>query len=212
MGSLNKVDSGLLMSIQNRLLQSSTYWGIKTLKNPMDFWVYQEIIYDVNPDYIIEIGNYKGGAILAYAHLLDQLNHGSVIGIDIDHSNIDQRLLDHPRVKLFEGDALEVLDIVVDFVGQNKKVIIIEDSSHEYQNTLSILRSYSKLVSLGSYFIVEDSICHHGLNVGPFPGPHEAIMEFLKVCEEFEVDKSKENFVITWNPNGFLRKVKEKCT
>lgn len=212
METLKEVDSKLLMSIQNRLLESSTYWGIKTLKNPMDFWVYQEIIYDIKPDHIIEIGNYRGGAILAYAHLLEHLRHGSVIGIDVDHSNIDQKVLDNPRIKLFEGDALEVFDIVMDFVGENKKVIIIEDSSHEYQNTLSILKSYSKLVSLGSYFIIEDSICHHGLNVGPFPGPHEAIMDFLSESEEFEADKDKESFVITWNPNGFLRKVNQICT
>ena len=40
---------------------NSTYFGIPTLKLPLDFWIYQELIYELQPDVIIEIGNFKGG-------------------------------------------------------------------------------------------------------------------------------------------------------
>ena len=56
---------------------------------------------------------------------------------------------------------------------------MIEDSSHTYDNTLAVLRTYSGLTQVGDYFIVEDSICHHGLEVGPSPGPYEAIEAFV---------------------------------
>ena len=86
------------------------------------------------------------------------------------------------------------------------RVLVIEDSSHTYENTLNMLRLYSKFIKLGDYFIVEDSICHHGLSVGPNPGPYEAIETFIRECEGFEIDRDKESFLITWNPKGYLKR------
>lgn len=60
----------------------------------------------------------------------------------------------------------------------------------------------------GGYFIVEDSILHHGLDVGPAPGPFEAIEAFVEENQNFEIDRSKESFFITWNPKGFLKRVR----
>ena len=74
---------------------------------------------------------------------------------------------------------MALADKVKGMIGPNDNVLIIEDSSHTYENTLNVLQSNSSLVKPGGYFIVEDSICHHGLEVGPKPGPYEAIQEFL---------------------------------
>jgi len=68
------------------------------------------------------------------------------------------------------------------------------------------LRSYSVLIKPGDYLIVEDSICHHGLSVGPEPGPYEAIETFVNENSDFEIDRSRESFLITWNPKGYLRR------
>jgi len=203
---VSQVDKTLLESIQKRLMEESTYWGIQCLKNPLDFWIYQEIIYTVKPDFIIEIGNFKGGGILAYAHMLDLLGHGIVIGVDLDHSVLEEKVKEHKRVILYEGDAVNLYEDVSKIIDTKSKVIVIEDSSHEYQNTLDILRKFSSLVSKNSYFIVEDGICHHGLNVGPSPGPFEAVETFLRENSCFSKDLTKENFIITWNPNGYLKR------
>ncbi len=87
-------------------------------------------------------------------------------------------------------------------------VLIIEDSAHTCEITLNILRTYSPLIKPGSYFIVEDGICHHGLDVGPNPGPYEAIEIFANENIDFEIDRSKEDFFITWNPKGYLKRLK----
>lgn len=34
----------------------------------------------------------------------------------------------------------------------------------------------------------------------------EAVEEFLKMNKNFVVDQSKEKFLLTWNPNGYLKK------
>ena len=60
-------------------------------------------------------------------------------------------------------------------------------------------------MSKNSYFIVEDGICHHGLDIGPSPGPFEAVETFLRENSVLNWS-TKENFIITWNPKGYLKK------
>jgi cephalosporin hydroxylase len=38
-------------------------------------------------------------------------------------------------------------------------------------------------------------------------GPAEAVQEFLKERDDFEVDRSREKFLFSFNPGGWLRKV-----
>lgn len=187
----------------------TTYFGIEAVKCPLDFWIYQELIYDVKPAVIIEIGNRHGGTTLALAHLLDNLkNGGRVIGLDVNHGNIPPAVKNHPKITLITGDACQSFQKVKALIKQNDKVLIIEDSSHTYENTLNVLKTFGPLVTKESWFIVEDGICRHGLNVGPNPGPYEAIEAFVQENDNFKIDRSKERFVITWNPKGYLKKLR----
>lgn len=197
----------VLNKIQGRLMNNSSYWGIKTLKCPLDFWIYNEILHKIRPDLLIEIGNLYGGSALSYAHIFDNLNNGTVLGIDIDHKYIADEVRAHKRINLIESDATLCIDQVSQFVKEDMKVLVIEDSSHEYDNTLKLLEGYSKFVTRNSYYIVEDTICHHGLDVGPKPGPFEAVHDFMNDNNDFMIDKDCENFGITWNPNGYLKKI-----
>lgn len=204
--SLHMPLSTVLDGMQRRIMSRSTYFGVKTLKNPLDFWVYQEILHELRPDVIVEIGNYHGGSALALAHLCDALGCGRVIAVDLDQKNVADIVRNHPRVSLLEGDAVASFESVRQLIRPNERVLVIEDSSHTYENTLRVLKAYSSLVSPGSYLIVEDSICHHGLDVGPNPGPYEAVTTFIAETDEFAIDRDRESFLITWNPRGFLRR------
>lgn len=192
--------------LQARILRETVYFGVKALKNPLDFWIYQEVIHEMQPDVIVEIGNNWGGSTLALAHLLDLHGHGRVIGVDIDHSKIPAEVREHPRITLIEGDAVSCCGVVAAQIEPEHRVLVIEDSSHTFENTLAVLREYSGFTRPGDYFIVEDSICHHGLEVGPTPGPYEAIEAFIEENAQFEIDRSRESFLLTWNPKGFLRR------
>lgn len=204
--NLNMPLSDTLQIIQQRILDKTSYFGIKTLQSPSDFWVYQEIIYRTKPDVLIEIGNYCGGSTLALAHIFDAMGHGRIIGLDIDQTKIPELVTNHPRIKLIEGDACQSYDQVNALISPEERVLIIEDSSHTYENTLNVLRRYSKFIKPGDYFIVEDSICHHGLPVGPSPGPYEAIEAFIGEGADFDIDRDQESFLITWNPKGYLKR------
>lgn len=197
----------VLPLIQVGIMEHTKYFGVKTLKCPMDAWVYQELLFELKPDVIIEIGNAFGGSALLLAHQCDLMNHGHIIGIDITHDNIDSTAKAHPRITFIEGDACKLFDQVKRMIPPDKTVLIIEDSSHTFENTLNVLSVYSELLKPGDYFIIEDSICHHGLDHGPNPGPFEAIETFLLKNSTFVSDRSREKFLITWNPKGFLKKI-----
>ena len=188
-------------------MHKSKYHGIQTWKNPIDFWIYQEIIFDIKPDLIIEIGLHRGGSTLALAHMLDRNENGRILGIDLSLSLIDEQVRNHDRISLIEGNPLELFEKVNQYISPDSTVLIIEDSSHEYENTLAVLNMYGLLVSENSFFIVEDGICYHGLDVGPKPGPYEAVHDFIKDNENFIIDRSKEDFLLTWNPCGFLKRI-----
>ena len=196
----------VLEILQRRSLTETTYFGIKTVKNPLDFWIYREIIFEQKPDIIIEIGSFSGGTALALAHICDNIGHGNIISLDISHSMVPGIVMDHPRILLIEGDACQSFNEVKGWISHNHNVLIIEDSAHTFDNTLKMLNTYSPLIRPGGYFIVEDTICHHGLDTGPDPGPYEAVKAFLEINRDFESDRSRESFLITWNPKGYLRR------
>ena len=42
--------------------------GVPAAKNPLDAWVYQEIVYETRPEAIVELGSAYGGGTLFLAH------------------------------------------------------------------------------------------------------------------------------------------------
>lgn len=185
----------------------STYFGVQAVKNPGDAWVYQEIVTAMEPDVIIEVGVKHGGGTLMLAHLCDLMGKGRVIGIDITLSLVHEKTKNHPRVTLFEGDACEQFEKVKALIGPNDRVLIIEDSAHTYQNTLNVLNTYSPLIRVGDYFIVEDSINYEGVFANQDFGVARAIQDFVSQGN-FVSDRTKEPYVITWNPKGFLKRIR----
>ena len=190
--------------------QEPTWMGVRIIKNPLDTWIYQELIYRVRPDVILEIGSSHGGSTLYFANLLDLLGQGMVISVDIDRSNYQVK---HPRIHVITGDSASAeVESEIFELCRGRKVMISQDSSHYKEKVLGDLRRYSPLVPVGSYFVVEDGI--YDLfspleGVGGFSdGPFDAITEFLKENPGFEPDPDCERYVFTNHPMGFLKRVR----
>ena len=63
---------------------SETWWlGTQTIKNPLDLWIYQEIMAETKPELIVETGTYAGGSALYLASICDLLDCGEVVSVDI---------------------------------------------------------------------------------------------------------------------------------
>lgn len=183
-----------------------TYRGIKAIRCPFDYVIYQMIISELKPDLVIEIGTNIGGGALYIADLMETIGHGMIHTIDIG-PNSDPILTDHPRIKLFiEGwenyDIKEALNY--------KKVLVIEDASHMYKDTFDALNKFAPLVSIGSYLIVEDGIINKlGMEKEYEGGPLKAIREFTSQNKNFEVDRKWCDLFgtnATFNVNGYLKR------
>ena len=188
-----------------------TWMGIKIWKNPLDTWIYQEIIYEVKPDIIVEIGSRYGGSTKFFADLLQIMGNGTVISID---PHRDDYTLEHERVISLTGKSSDpdILSKVAELC-RDKKVFVIQDGDHSKAQALEDLENYSGFVSIDSYFIMEDGIVdlfHEGDGLGfkeKEPGPLAATEAFLEKNPRFISDIDRERYILTYNPKGFLKRI-----
>ncbi len=188
----------------------NTYWfGIETLKCPFDLWIYQEILYEVRPDLIVETGTWSGGSALFLASICDLMDRGQVVTIDINEKTGRPQ---HDRITYLRGSSTspEIVQQVGSKIGNGDRVLAILDSNHQKDHVLRELGIYSDLVTLGSYVIVEDSnVNGHPVEPTFGSGPMEAVREFLSNDQRYKPDLSWEKFLLTFNPNGYLLKASE---
>ena len=192
---------------ESRVWHHTSWMGLQCSKCPLDIWVYQEIIVETKPDIIIECGTGQGGSSLFLASICSLLNKGRVITIDI----VDRNLPEHYLIKQIIGSSIDVqtLGILKSSIHPNETVMVILDSDHTADHVFRELLLYSPLVTKNCYLIVEDSnINGHPVTSEMYPGPMEAIELFMKNNEDFIIDKNREKFFLTMNPNGYLKKVK----
>jgi cephalosporin hydroxylase len=186
---------------------SDTWWmGIPVLKCPLDLWIYQEIIFRVKPDLIIETGTYKGGTAHFLASMCELIGNGEVVTIDIE-AYPDRP--SHHRITYLHGSSVD--DKIIQQISKKARllnsVLVVLDADHTMQHVRKEMELYAPIVTKGSYLIVEDT----NINGNPVlpesgPGPNEAIEDFLKSHSEFSIDRSMEKLLMTFNPGGYLRR------
>ncbi len=162
---------------------------------------------ETRPELIVETGTYRGGSAFFLASICDLLGAGEVVSIDIEPLRDDYPA--HPRVTYLGGRSSTDPEVVAEVRGRarEKRTLVVLDSDHSQAHVEAELAAYADLVPVGCYLIVEDS------NIGQIrkdllPGPLEAIDVFLAGTDAFEIDRSREKFLITFNPSGYLRRVR----
>jgi cephalosporin hydroxylase len=207
-----RLDRAAVARAHDVLYQSDAWtearWlGAQALKNPLDLWVYQEIVFETRPELIVETGTYRGGSALYLASLCDLMGGGEVVSIDIEPIRDDYPV--HPRITYLGGRSSIDPAVIEEVRGRTagRRLLVILDSDHSQGHVEAELAAYTPLIPVGCYVIVEDS------NIGRIrkdltPGPLEAIETFLASTDAFESDRSREKFLITFNPSGYLERVR----
>lgn len=192
----------------HRIWEQIRWMGYPVLKTPADLWIYQEIMHEVKPDLVIETGTHLSGSALFFAHMMDIIGKGKIVSIDITEQPIRAR---HPRISYLLGSSVDsgIVETVAKLREASTTCLVVLDSDHSKHHVKQELALYSPFVSVGSYLVVEDSnINGHPIYPTFGPGPYEAITEFLREDPSFEPDKSREKFLVSWNPQGYLRKTR----
>ncbi|MBC8226496.1 MAG: cephalosporin hydroxylase family protein [Gammaproteobacteria bacterium] len=205
------------------------------IQYPQDIIAFQEIVWKVKPDLIIEMGIARGGSLILSASLmalLDLCENGEanlntdtkkqrqVLGVDIDIRQHNLEALEShplfPYINLIEGSSIdqEVIEQVQEEALNSKNILVCLDSNHTHEHVLAELEAYASLTSPSSYCIVFDTVIEdmpeeffNNRHWGPGNSPKSAVSEFLMKHDEFEIDESIEDkLLITVAPNGYLKR------
>jgi cephalosporin hydroxylase len=187
----------------------------------------QEIIYAVRPDVIVETGVAHGGALVFYAGLCKTMDHGRVIGVDVEIRPHNREAIEsHPLasfITLVEGDSIaqQTVAKVTTQIGPDETVLVLLDSCHEKQHVLEELRAYSTLVTPGSYIVAMDGIMED-LAGAPrsspdwtWNNPRQAALEFVAENPDFKIEEPPFAFNegtvterVTYWPSAFIKRLK----
>jgi cephalosporin hydroxylase len=189
--------------------RDTTWLGHRVAKAPTDLIVYQELIERIRPDWIIETGSANGGRALFLASVCELLDHGRVVSID---PHVADNRAEHPRITYIEGQAQEpdTFARVQQLVGDTPHALLILGSlpgtNLRIEGEFNV---YGGLVPVDSYVIVENTIVNgHPVWPGFGPGPLEAVKRILAQHGEFVADTAMEKYGLTFNPMGFLKRVR----
>ena len=176
-----------------------TWAGQPLLQLPEDVLRLQEVLFEIEPEVIVETGVCGGGSLLLHATICEAIGKGRVIGIDIQipeatRAGVMSHRLGH-RVTMIEADsaAPETLEQVRKLVGRDGPVLVILDSDHSRAHVARELEAYAHLVTPGSCIIAEDGVMRDLTDVpGGHPewshdNPAVAARDFLAAHPEFEM-------------------------
>lgn len=214
------------------------YMGRPIIQIPQDMVAVQEIIWQVQPDLIIETGIAHGGSLIMNAAMLAMLDYcdavisGSVLhpklgkrrvlGVDIDIRAHNRKAIEsHPlahKIEMIEGSstAQEVVEEVRKRAKNYDRIMVCLDSNHTHNHVLAELEAYAPLVSVGSYCCVFDTLIADMPDEmfpdrpwGQDDNPKTAVHEFLKNHSEFEIDRTiEQKLLITVAPDGYLHRLR----
>ncbi len=193
---------------EGRVHHRTRWMGVPCLKTPLDLWIYQEILFEVRPDVVVETGTHLGGSALFLAQMMDLHGRGEVVSIDVLDAPARPK---HPRIRYVHGSSADESLVRAVFAGRpaGETTLVVLDSDHGRDHVRRELELFAPFVSRGSYLIVEDSnVNGHPVLPEHGPGPAEAIAPFLAAHPEFARDASREKFLLTYNPGGYLKRVR----
>ncbi|WP_336810819.1 cephalosporin hydroxylase family protein [Bosea sp. MMO-172] len=214
-----------------------SWLGRPIIQYPQDIVAMQDLIWEVKPDLIVEVGIAHGGSLILSASMLalldlteaiesgatlnPRVSRRCVLGVDIDIRDHNRRAIEaHPmasRISMIQGSSIspDVIEQVHAFAKDYSRVLVCLDSNHTHDHVLAELGAYASLTSIGSYCVVFDTVVEDMPKSmfpdrpwGPGDNPKTAVHEFLKSHPEFEIDKSIQNkLLLTVAPDGYLRRL-----
>jgi cephalosporin hydroxylase len=181
------------------------------LKSPFEIGIYMKLLYDLKPKTIIEIGSREGGSALLFKDFAAIYNLDSQIySVDIN----PVRDISVEGIQFLEGNVNRLEEVFnKDFFAKiPRPILVVEDSSHVYQDVLICLNFFAANLRKGDMIVIEDGILVDlGLEQRYDGGPNRAISEFFqKSPDVFQLateycDVYGQN--TTYNPNGYLWKL-----
>lgn len=211
----------------NKYVYTFTWLGRPIIQLPEDMFRLQELINSLRPNVIVETGVAHGGSLVFYASLCKAMDHGRVIGVDIEirphnRAAIESHFLGS-LITLIEGNSTDpdIVEKVRSQIGREERVLVLLDSCHTKEHVLAEISAYARLVSPGSYVVAMDGIMEKvagGPRTQPdwsWNNPRQAALEFVAANPDFIIEETPFLFNesniserITYWPSAFIRRVR----
>jgi hypothetical protein len=72
------------------------FHNVQIDKNPLDLWTMQQIMFEIQPEFVIETGTFRGGSALYWAHTLNGLGLEKSRVITVDIQDLTKVAATHP--------------------------------------------------------------------------------------------------------------------
>ena len=215
-------------SAQAKYSYNFSWLGRPIIQYPQDIVAMQELIWQLQPDLILETGIAHGGSLVFSASMLE-LNAAcggpagaEVVGVDIDIRAHNRAAIEsHPmfkRITLIQGSSIapDVVEAVRAKAHGKQRVLVSLDSNHTHDHVLAELQAYGPMTSVGSYCIVFDTVVEDlpadmfpDRPWGPGDNPKTAVREYLKQHPEFEIDQRVDHkLLVSVAPSGYLKRMR----
>ncbi|MBC8349859.1 MAG: class I SAM-dependent methyltransferase [Verrucomicrobia bacterium] len=199
-----------------------TWLGLPVIQMPSDMLVTQEIIWECQPDVIIETGVAWGGSVVMYASILELIGKGKVVAVEkvlpVKNRKEIGKYKFSERINLIEGSSVESgpFEEVKSHIRQGDQVMVLLDSNHTHEHVLEELRLYAPLVTAGQFLVVSDTVVerlpaqkHRPRPWGPGNNPMTALLEFMQETQSFEREEYYNGKLLaTYSPSGYLKRIR----
>ena len=188
--------------------RGATWLGHPVNRYPADLHVYQELLATLRPSLVVLVGDDRGldGRALYAASICDQLGHGRVVavgGTDPSHRP------DHARITHVVGrpEDPDVAEQAAALAPERPDALVILGLG-AIERVIAAFDRYAPLVPVGGFVVVENTVVNgRPARAGFAPGPYEAVEAILGRSGDFVPDPAGERYTLTFNRNGYLRRV-----
>lgn len=136
------------------------HWrGLRILKDPSTQAAYHDLLWELRPQTIVELGVYTGGSLVWFRDLTRLMGIDCrVVGIDKNLAHCQIPADEMSGISIHEADCatLETLGALEPVRAAVHPLLVIDDA---HANTFNVMRwAADSLLEPGDYFIVEDMI------------------------------------------------------
>lgn len=209
---------GLLAGRRNRELREAiqagalnyTYKGFPVWKDPFDIALYQMLLWREKPKTIIEIGTGPGGMALWLRDMQLVMCIDPQIVVSVD---LHPQASTIPGLVFIRGDGLQLGETFDEawLAEMARPLLVIEDSAHEPEVTLAVMRFFHPWLRPGEIIVVEDGNAEElypgrHKRGGPLAGVEDFMAEhgadYVRAAEYCDFFGHN----VTWSPDGYWRR------
>jgi len=182
--------------------QGINWKGASLSKDPFSLLMYLQLLQELKPRTIIEIGAWEGASAKWYHDTLQSLGIScKIYSYDISLDNIKINDTDDIKFSVMDSNNIEKTMILPDKI--ERPLLFIEDA---HVNVKGVLEFINPIISEGDYVIVEDTMKSIAVD-----GVYADLEKFMTNNKDYLVDSNYTDmfgYNMTWHCNGIFRKMR----